>query len=329
MATPFIRYCLSGPWISLTPSTNIQARHRRINTQGHPPEAQTSHLNSADSIPCATPMCWPRPICCRCPGPSALPWPPSLRFGRFPRRPALPAAAWNPWPYIPQDNSPPPPIIPLIPSRRPLKNRDVRVRFEDDDDDARPGLVDFPLAPCPPMVPSPPAWPQFNLSPELCSPRGSYPYLDWDITQFPSSAQRCTSRYSRSAAPLDASATFPPTHFLSLSYADNPVLLHCERMWGPIFVRGEGLHSITIERVLNAIYQYFNQPLSAADRATMSSHAWGLVSDAYYQRLPRSPNMQAFDASRGALRLDVLNGATKFAGLQCVGRDYFRLMLAA
>ncbi|KAJ7732365.1 hypothetical protein DFH07DRAFT_929079 [Mycena maculata] len=279
-------------------------------------------------------MCWPRVFCCRCPGPSSFPGPPALRFGKYPRRPARPPASfiWTPPPNLRFNNNinaqPPDPVIPRTPwdKRR-------RVRFADDP----PVLIEAPPSPCetmvsftPPMMMTPPAMcPHAHVSPELCSPRGSHPYLDWDITQFPSSARLFTSTHSHTAATLDGPATFPPTHLLTLSFADNPAHLHWECQWGPIFVRAQGLRSITVEDVLDAIYQYFNQPLGPADFATVSPPAWNLISDSYYQRLPRSPNLRAYDVRRGALRLDVLNGATKFSGLQPVGRDYFRLMLSA
>ncbi|KAJ6522271.1 hypothetical protein B0H19DRAFT_1386703 [Mycena capillaripes] len=281
-------------------------------------------------------MCWPRSFCCRCPGPSPLPWPPSLTFGRSPRRPQ-PIFPWGLWPWTPFINSPPlpppppPPPAPVIPRRR-------RVRFNNDGPPAlvqAPPMIDphmtGPPMICPPpfmMTPSPQASAQ-QLNPDLCSLRGTFPYLDWDVTQFPSSALRCISEHSRDVPAFDSPAIFPPTQLITLSYADTPVLLRWENQWGPIFARGQGLHPVTLENVLDAIYQYFNQPLSPADRAMISEPAWCLISDAYYRRLPRSPNLRAYDVHRGALRVDVLNGVTKFSGLQCVGRNFLRLMLSA
>ncbi|KAJ7654331.1 hypothetical protein B0H17DRAFT_386349 [Mycena rosella] len=270
-------------------------------------------------------MCWPRSFCCRCPGSSSFPWPASLTFGRTPRRLPLPQPTLlSPWPCNPLPMTPPPPQF--IPQTR------------WDSFDEPPPFIGMTPAPCapmtpflPPILPSPQAWPQpqINLSPELCSPRGTHPYLEWDITQFPSSAQLCTTPYSRKPAPLDGGATFPPTHLLTLSFADNPVTQVWEQQWGPIFARGQGAHALTVEDVLDAVYRYFNTPLTPEDRELVSPHAWGLICDAYYARLPRSPNMRAYDARRGALRLDVLTGTRKFSGLQCVGRDHFRLTLTA
>ncbi|KAJ7183724.1 hypothetical protein C8R46DRAFT_1308669, partial [Mycena filopes] len=171
-----------------------------------------------------------------------------------------------------------------------------------------------------------PAW--SHLNPEFCSPRGAFPFLDWDFTRFPSTATRRTSPHSQQTPlSLDSPAVYPPARMLTISYADTPVLQHWEARWGPIFSREQGDYPVTVENVLEAIYQYFNQPLSHADRAALSGPAWRCVSDAYYQRLGCSPHLQAYDVSRGALRLDVLGGATKFSGLELVGRDYLRLML--
>ncbi|KAJ7718647.1 hypothetical protein B0H16DRAFT_1387705 [Mycena metata] len=285
-------------------------------------------------------MCWPRSLCCYCPRPSSFPWPPSLTFGRFPRRPPPAPVAFPSWWAPPQPTPPSAPVIP--PSSPPRGRRRRRVRFKDRN--APPPLVDGPpvnttpfLTPTsiafPPWSPAlvcSPAW--SHLSPELCSPRGAYPYLDWDITCFPSTAKRCTTPSAHQTLDsLDGPATFPSTRLLTISYADtdNPILMHWESHWGPIFARGQGAHAVTVENVLDAIYTYFNQPLSHADRAALSGPAWDMVSEAYYRRLPQSPNLGAYDVSRGALRLDVLNSATKFCGLQLVGRDYLRLMLSA
>ncbi|KAJ7452884.1 hypothetical protein FB451DRAFT_1145158 [Mycena latifolia] len=283
-------------------------------------------------------MCWPRSLCCRCPKRSSFPWPPCLSFGRTPRRPAIPqlASPWNPWPSLPPVPmtftpgpafTPPAPPQPLDGPRSPWP----QVRFTEP-----PPPIELPPAPewaLAPFIPQMPPCPQpaqpVNLSPALCSPRGAYPYLDWDLAQFPSAAQLRTTPHSQKPAPLDAPATFPSTCLLTLSFADSPVLAHWEHHWGPIFARGQGAHALTVEDVLDAVHAYFNTPLTPEDHALVTPHAWGLISDAYRARLPHSPNMRAYDAHRGALRLDVLNGATKFGGLHCAGRDHFHLMLAA
>ncbi|KAJ7027401.1 hypothetical protein C8F04DRAFT_1122385 [Mycena alexandri] len=273
-------------------------------------------------------MCWPRSLCCRCPRASCFPWPPSLTFGRAPQRPPIAQAAFPSW-WVPPH--PTPPSAPVIPPLSPPRDSLRRVRF--DDGNVPPPVLEGPSVNTSPFltptaIACPPAW--SHLSPELCSPRGAYPYLDWDITRFPSTAQRCTSPHShQTPISFDSPATFPPTQLITISYADTPTLMQWEAQWGPIFARSQGIHPVTVENVLDAVYQYFNQPLSHADRAALSTPAWNMVSDAYYQRLPRSPNLKAYDVSRGALRLDVLNGATKFSGLQLVGRDYLSLMLSA
>lgn len=206
--------------------------------------------------------------------------------------------------------------------------RQRRVQFRNDD---IPPLVQTPPAIFPPpcmVTPSPQAGSQ-HINPDLCSPRGNFPYIDWDLTQFPSTARRCISQHSHETPAFDGPAIFPPTQLITISYADAPALMHWEKQWGPIFARGQGLHPATVENVLDAIHHYFNQPLTHADHASMTGHTWGITCDAYYRRLPRSPNLGAYDAHRGALRVDVLNGATKFSGLQCVGHNYLRLTLSA
>jgi hypothetical protein len=173
------------------------------------------------------------------------------------------------------------------------------------------------------------------IHPELCAPRGVHPFLDWDLIQFPSTAQlRSAAHASPAAAALDSPALHPPAALLTLSYADTPLLAAYEARWGPIVARAQGAHALTVGDVLDAIHAYFAVPLSPADRAELSAHAWGVVSDAYRRRVGggaggRSPNLRAYDERRGAVRADVLNGATKFAGVLPRGRGYVQLMLSA
>ncbi|KAF8188906.1 hypothetical protein K438DRAFT_1833495 [Mycena galopus ATCC 62051] len=286
-------------------------------------------------------MCWPRNFCCRCSRSSS--WvvrPPYLTFGRTPRRPEVPQALFPAFPsWTPPTNflPPLPAPPPFIPTRRPGR----RVRFVDDDP---PPLVPAPCVPAPFMLPSPapcmstpcmmmaqspPCWHQ-QLHPELCSPRGCPPFLTWDITQFASSARLQESAFSPAVnlPAFTSPAIHPSAQLLTISYADTPVLLQWERLWGPIFARAQGMaRCVTLEDVLDAIHAYFAQPLTPADRACMGAHTWGVVSDAYYRRLPKSPNLRAYDVSRGPLRVDVLNGATKFGGMVGAGHAHLRLML--
>ncbi|KAJ7108944.1 hypothetical protein C8R43DRAFT_1079952 [Mycena crocata] len=306
-------------------------------------------------------MCWPRSFCCRCPGPSSLPWPPSLAFGRIPRRlsaapqapqigPTLswpqwtpinpPTLSWPPWSFTAQ--TPTLPQMSFTPPRSPRKklqqSKRKPVRRKQVGFVLPPKSIQSPQPPCAPMfMQSPQAWPPpAYLSPELCSPRGAYPYLDWDITHFPSAAKRRTSKYSHTPAVLDGSATFPPTRLLTISFgADNPILMGWQDQWGPIVARAQGAApGVTVEDVLDAIYKYFNTPLTSADSALMTPMFWNVISDTYYARLKRSPNMKAYDMRRGPLRVDVSGGATtfsvptKFSGLQQVGRDWLQLALS-
>ncbi|KAJ7177287.1 hypothetical protein C8R43DRAFT_1118288 [Mycena crocata] len=202
-----------------------------------------------------------------------------------------------------------------------------------------PTSIQTPRPPYAPMfMQSPQAWPPPTcLSPELCSPRGAYPYIDWDIIYFPSTAKCRTSTYSDTAAVLDGSATFPPTRLLAISFGSgNPILMRWQERWGPIVACAQGAApGVTVEDVLDAIYKYFNTRLTPVDAALMTPPFWNMISDTYYARLKRSPNMKAYDVRRGLLRVDVLGGTTdfsrptKFSGLQQVGRDWLQLELSA
>ncbi|KAJ7646117.1 hypothetical protein DFH06DRAFT_1211126 [Mycena polygramma] len=276
-------------------------------------------------------MCWPRSFCCRCPGPSSFAWPPSLTFGRSPRRPdpPQPVFRWGSWPWAPVNSPVPvaPPQPPVISPRR--KKRPLHFRSP-----PPPPLVQGP----PPLLALPP--PQYtipfvpqtgppHLNPDLCSPYGPVPILEWDLTRFPSTARRRVSPHSPD---LTALALFPPTPLLTISYASTPILLHWENKWGPIFARAQGAApGVTVGDVLDAIFVYFNTPLTNTDRRAMSLAAWGVVSDAFRRRIDArdGPHTRAYNEQRGPLRVDVLDRATGFAGLECVGHGYLRMMLCA
>ncbi|KAJ6450429.1 hypothetical protein C8R47DRAFT_1171059 [Mycena vitilis] len=275
-------------------------------------------------------MCWPRSFCCRCPGPSSFAWPPSLTFGRSPRRPdpPQPAFRWGPWPWAPV-NSPPsvaPPQPPVIPPRR--KKRPLLFRSS-----PPPPLVQCPppllALPAPYPIPFGPQSGPPQLNPDLCSAYGPVPVLQWDLTRFPSTARRRVSPHSPD---LTALALFPPAPIITISYASTPILQHWENRWGPIFARAQGASpGVTVGDVFDAIFVYFNTPLTNTDRTAMSLAAWGVVCDAFRRRVDArdGPHTRAYNEQRGPLRVDVLDRATGFAGLECVGHGYLRMTLCA
>ncbi|KAJ6492214.1 hypothetical protein C8R45DRAFT_867654 [Mycena sanguinolenta] len=293
-------------------------------------------------------MCWPRNFCCRCP----KQWPlrsPFLTFGRTPRRSPFPQPSPASWWTPPAHNIQPFPVIPPPDTRpvippldpRPVIPRRRRVQFiGHDDDDWPPVITAAPFIP-PPFIPPPVAVPQFpmvlqqSLNPQLVNPRGCYPFLDWDLTHFSSTArvrQVPTISTPGGQEPAFAEpATWPHTNLVTITFADEPMLQTCESRWGPIVARGQGVHPVRLEDVLDAIYRYFAQPLTPPERASMTWHTWTAVSDAYRRRLalPGSPNLRAYDMEHGLLRSDVLQGVTKFCGLVPIAHGYFRLMLSS
>ncbi|KAF8213023.1 hypothetical protein K438DRAFT_1957604 [Mycena galopus ATCC 62051] len=113
------------------------------------------------------------------------------------------------------------------------------------------------------------------------------PRLDWDLTQPTSSAQLYNS------PPPHTAPRFGLPHLLTILYTNTPDLFQWENTWGPIFVcaraRGWGPHPIvTLEDVLDAIYVYFNTPLSVCDQAAMSDRAWQHLCDVYHHRFRRA-----------------------------------------
>ncbi|KAJ7642600.1 hypothetical protein DFH06DRAFT_1427208 [Mycena polygramma] len=199
-----------------------------------------------------------------------------------------------------------------------------------------PMLVEIPPPPPAPQLFAPPAvWPPpYTLSPftgyphihpDLCTAR-----LAWDLTRFPSTSHRPTPyTRARTAPDLAAPALFPPTSLLTISYTATPILAHWEHTWGPVFARAQGHPAapLTVGDVLDAVFRYFNQPMTDADRALLTDGAWGAVSEACRRRISAhgSPHTPAYNARRGVLRVDVLERMTGFAGVECVGRDWVRM----
>ncbi|KAF7358729.1 hypothetical protein MSAN_01211900 [Mycena sanguinolenta] len=194
-------------------------------------------------------MCRPRNFYCRCPKSWPL-RPPFLTFGRTPRRSSLTQLTPSWWTppssdisFVPRPN----PVIPPL-DTRPVIPRRRRVQFidhdEDDDDDWRwPPVMQTP----PPFIPPPVVMPQFpmeSLNLQLSNPRGSYPFLDWDLTHFSSTARirhvPTISTPGGEAPAFAEPATWPHADLITISFADTPMLMDCESRWGPIVVRGQG-----------------------------------------------------------------------------------------
>ena len=89
-------------------------------------------------------------------------------------------------------------------------------------------------------------------------------------------------------------------------------------IWGPVRVLRHDLHPITVEDVMNAVFEYFQMPLAMAQVATQME--WELVVEAWRGRIRASPNSytREYEKQRGVLRIDLLTAhcGTRFAGLR-------------
>ncbi|KAF7327175.1 hypothetical protein MKEN_00294600 [Mycena kentingensis (nom. inval.)] len=168
---------------------------------------------------------------------------------------------------------------------------------------------------------SPIATPHAALHPYLSNQPGTSPYIDWDISTFPTSARLSTRTpvLAYQNVPLDPYTHAPavlganPPH-IDVYFGDTPELGECEAVWGPI--RARSLDSvrpgepITIADVLDAVYEYFHEPLRGGDMIMAMKRP--RVMRVAQPRLGRRPQEDDI------LRCDVLKelGMTRFGGLQ-------------
>ncbi|KZP14176.1 hypothetical protein FIBSPDRAFT_687660, partial [Athelia psychrophila] len=105
-----------------------------------------------------------------------------------------------------------------------------------------------------------------------------------------------------------------PTSNVMIIVMDNPV---ADRLWGQIEV--EDSHGVSIWHALNAIYEYFSEPITREDldylqRLDPSNHA--LILEAARNRVNAQPgSTPASFGSRGLKRVDILGDKRNFWGL--------------
>jgi hypothetical protein len=133
------------------------------------------------------------------------------------------------------------------------------------------------------------------VQPLLANRPGTFPFLNWIVTYNPAQHEHAVvavARYVERVFPQfrTALATLPPLRRMAIRIGDNVGMARFQEAWGSIYVEAEegAWDGITVERVLQGIYEYFRRPLD-----------------------PGRP--------RGRLRADELEGRTRFAGIQHAG----------
>ena len=150
------------------------------------------------------------------------------------------------------------------------------------------------------------------LAPNPVNPQ--IPHMVWDISQLPSIAKRMTGRHSivDLNPKFDDDATYP---------ACNAINIVCDAgnistFWGPIVVRNDD--KVVLWDVLDAIYNYFQTPLTHAEVDTISDLKPGnyeSLRDAYYHRCRNAHGLLQYELEQGFRRVDCLGDSKAFWGL--------------
>lgn len=112
---------------------------------------------------------------------------------------------------------------------------------------------------------------------------------------------------------------------------DHPTFSHVLTKLGPITVYPIGnANDIKVEDIMDAVYLHFRQPISMYEWRDFTPQEQEYILAAYRSRIRRSGSLP--DERRGVLRVDVLRGCTRFAGLETMsflnGSAQIRMKLA-
>ncbi|KAF7967802.1 hypothetical protein HWV62_15062 [Athelia sp. TMB] len=151
-------------------------------------------------------------------------------------------------------------------------------------------------------------------------PSDEQPNVKWDIAKSPHHAEWLDCGPNSLQAMFDEDATIPMVKSVWMAI-DNPITT--ER-WGNIEVKNDQ-DAISVWDILNAIYEYFNEPITRRDldylqRLDSSNHA--MILEAARARVNGQPgSTPAFLGTRGMKRVDALGDMRKFWGMWVVTED--------
>jgi len=145
------------------------------------------------------------------------------------------------------------------------------------------------------------------------------PVLQWDIIHRPKQARALTGPQLYVPAKLSDQATSPASPKIWIS-SDHPHLGWWMKEWGPIVVEKE---KITVGDVLDAIWEYLQQPLTEDEYGRILAAPDGLRNLAYtaHQRAKDSFGLRLVTQRNEFKRVDVLGGHRKFQGLRPVAEN--------
>ncbi|KAJ7672079.1 hypothetical protein B0H17DRAFT_1141242 [Mycena rosella] len=156
-------------------------------------------------------------------------------------------------------------------------------------------------------TPLPPVQPWY--SPMLAHP-GNSPYQPmpkWDISTPPATAFPLHALHGGNHG-LNLTAAAPETIEKIRIYIETPVISYWTKQWGYATAYKRGGRGITLQDILEAIYNYFQEPL-AVDVLPLQYQS--MLTAAYTERVAK-----AGGAYGGLARVDVLNGFRFLSGMR-------------
>ena len=147
---------------------------------------------------------------------------------------------------------------------------------------------------------------------------GSLPWLVWDVRFPPVLAKRITGRRTTlPAAPkLGEPATHPPVPRVHIAY--NTSVLGALNAWGPIVVDKGEKGVVSFGDVADAIYDFFQTPLTHVEAHELKTHfpaLWADMCRAFRKRCEDVPAIPEVTWRQGMRRVDCLGDRILFWGM--------------
>jgi hypothetical protein len=130
---------------------------------------------------------------------------------------------------------------------------------------------------------------------------------NWDISTPPAASFTSLDSPWSSAFP-DLTATVPEHIEKIRIYVEQPVISYWTKRWGYATAYKRGGKAITLLDVLEAVYNYFQEPISVD---LLPPQYQSMLTDAYTRRISKSGALYS-----GMARVDVLNGHRVLSGMR-------------
>jgi len=148
-----------------------------------------------------------------------------------------------------------------------------------------------------------------------------YPPIRWDIIHSPDLARVITGKHLVTALDLDSPAVTSGAKRMLIT-SDAPYLAYWLSIWGPIWAKSpKKVDELKVRDVLGAIHDYFAQPLTSKDLATLQrapGNMQRLINARAYRIRESYDALPGVTAMQGFKRSDVMGGLRTFQGLRAV-----------